>query len=179
MQKKILSISIIGTLLLLFVIVGHKAQKMKEILPEAKKTVIAELPDFSFVDVNSRESLSNLDLETGISTIIVHFSPTCDFCDQEAQIFMNYSHEFQNSQILFVSNHNEKSIRKFQEKHHLTNLPNIYFLQYQKDQFNDLFGTHKLPSIFVFDTQFKLLKKIEEAVSAKTVVKYTRAANDR
>jgi len=123
--------------------------------------------------------LGNLDLETGKSTIIIHFSPTCDFCDQEAKIIKNYFSEFEKSQVIFTSNHSKKSIKNFQEKHELDAFPNIYFLQYQKNQFQELFGTRKLPSIFIFDTQFGLLKKIDEAISAKTLIKYTRAANDR
>jgi peroxiredoxin len=178
MKKIILALSIISILIIMLSLTIKKAIDVKSIMPEHTLTSITKVPSFEFKSMDN-ERIGNLDLETGIATVIIHFSPSCDFCDEEAKIISNYYHEFQNSQVLFVSNHSKKSIKEFQEKHSLEIYPNVYFLQYKKNQFEDLFGTRKLPSIFVFDTQFHLIKKIEEAVSAKTLIKYTRAANDR
>lgn len=170
----IIGIFCIITYLMVCVIV--KARNLK--IPKQNKIELKKIPSFEFKTLNN-ELLRNLDLETGRSTIIIHFSPTYDFCDKEVKIIKNYYSEFEKSQVLFVSNHSKKSMKQFQEKHELDAFPNIYFLQYQKNQFEELFGSHKLPSIFIFDTQFSLLKKLDEAISAKTLVKYTRAANDR
>lgn len=178
MKKAILIFTIISLLLLLLSITIKKAIDVEKNVPKKELVNLVQMPDFEFKTLNN-ESLGNLDLETGISTIVIHFSPTCDYCDDEAKIIKNYYSEFEKSQVLFVSNHSKKSMKQFQEKHELDAFPNIYFLQYQKNQFEELFGTRKLPSIFIFDTKFDLLKKIEEAISVKTLVKYTRAANDR
>ncbi|WP_461636524.1 peroxiredoxin family protein [Labilibaculum euxinus] len=178
MRKITAGISIVSIMVLMLFLTIRKASKVKAGMPEKTIVELNEIPEFEFDNTENR-SVSNLDLETGKSVLIIHFSPTCDFCDQEARIIFNYYSEFENSQILFVSNHSKKSITQFSEKHQLNGFPNLQFLQYKKDKFEELFGTHKLPSIFIFDTQFHLLKKIEEGVSAKTLIKYTRAANDR
>ncbi|MPQ48218.1 redoxin domain-containing protein [Marinifilum sp. N1E240] len=178
MKRTILIITIIAFLVLMLLLTIKKAIDVEKNIPKKELVNLIEIPTFEFKTLNN-EMLGNLDLETGKSTIIIHFSPTCDFCDQEAKIIKNYFSEFEKSQVIFTSNHSKKSIKNFQEKHELDAFPNIYFLQYQKNQFQELFGTRKLPSIFIFDTQFGLLKKIDEAISAKTLIKYTRAANDR
>lgn len=177
MKKIVLSLSILVILATMLLLTIKKALDVEGTMPNHKMIEITEIPTFEFMNMEN-ENIGNLDLETGISTIIIHFSPTCDFCDEEAKIILNHYHEFEKSQVLFVSNHSKKSIKEFQKKHSLDIYPNIYFLQYKKNQFENIFGICKLPSIFVFDTQFRLIKEINEAVSAKTLIKYTRAAND-
>ena len=178
-MKKIISIIAICIIVLgMLSLTVKKGMEAKQQLPELAKAELNSIPQFAYLNTE-KEIFSNLHLETGISTIVIHFSPTCDFCDDEAQIILNYYNEFRNSQVLFASNHKLSSINEFALKHNLNGYPNIHFLQYQDNAFLNTFGLDKLPCIFVFDTQGKLLKKIEEKVSARTLIKYTRAANDR
>lgn len=108
MKKTIFVITIIAFLVLMLSLTVKKALDVERKLPNKELTEITKIPSFRFGGFNN-ETIDNLDLETGISTIIIHFSPSCDFCDEEAKIIGNYFQEFEKSQILFVSNSSKKS----------------------------------------------------------------------
>jgi len=179
MKKTLALIGIASIICCMVILTTYKAIQVKaraKIIPE--KIELSELPKFEFENTKGG-TYSYWDIETEKPVLIIHFSPKCDMCDMEAKIIFNYYTEFQNSEILMVSKSKTSSIKAFAKKHHLESFPNIQFLKYKKDQFEEVFGTKKVPSILIFDTRLKLLKKIEEGVSVKTLVKYTRAANDR
>ncbi|RZT92462.1 AhpC/TSA family protein [Ancylomarina subtilis] len=179
-MKKILALIGIASIICgMLILTTYKAIQVKARVKKIpKKIELSELPEFEFENTKGG-NYSYWDIETDKSVLIIHFSPKCDMCDMEAKILFNYYSEFQNSEILMVSKSKKFDIKKFAKKHQLESFPNIQFLKYQEDQFEEIFGTQKLPAILIFDTQLKLLKKIEEAVTVKTLVKYTRAANDR
>lgn len=179
MKKTLALIGIASIICCMLILTTYKAIEVKarvKAIPE--KIELSKLPEFEFENTKGG-NFSYWDIETDKSVLIIHFSPKCDFCDMEAKILFNYYTEFQNSEILMVSKSKTSSIKEFAKKHHLESFPNIQFLKYKEKQFYKIFGTQKLPAILIFDTQLKLLKKIEEGVSVKTLVKYTRAANDR
>ena len=179
MKKTLALIGIASIICGMLILTVYKAVEVKATEKAApEKIELSELPEFEFENTKGG-NFSYWDIETDKSVLIIHFSPDCDFCDMEAKILFDYYSEFQNSEILMASRVKTTDIKKFAKKHHLESFPNIQFLKYQEDQFYKIFGTQKNPSILIFDTHLKLLKKIEEAVTVKTLVKYTRAANDR
>jgi len=179
MNKTLALIGIASIICGMIILTTYKAIQVKAtVKTTTKKVELSKLPEFEFENTKGG-NFSYWDIETDKSVLIIHFSPTCDMCDMEAKILLNYYREFQNSEILMVSKSKVADIKKFAKKHHLESIPNIQFLKYQEDQFQEIFGTHEIPAILIFDTHLKLLKKIEEGVTVKTLVKYTRAANDR
>lgn len=179
MKKTLALIGIASIICSMVILTTYKAIQVKATVKATmKKVELSKLPEFEFEN-SKGGNFSYWDIETDKSVLIIHFSPECDFCDMEAKIISNYYEEFRNSEILMVSKSKVSDIKKFAKKHQLESFPNIKFLKYKEDQFYKIFGTHKLPAILIFDTQLKLLKKIEEGVTVKTLVKYTRAANDR
>jgi peroxiredoxin len=179
MKKTIALIGIASIICGMLILTTYKAIQVKATEKAApEKIELSELPEFEFEN-SKGGNYSYWDIETDKSVLIIHFSPKCDMCDMEAKIIFNYYTEFQNSEILMISKSNISSIKEFAKKHQLESFHNIQFLKYKEDQFYKIFGIQKVPSILIFDTHLKLLKKIEEGVTVKTLVKYTRAANDR
>ncbi len=179
-MKQILIILTIGLVLAgMIILTIQKALAVQQQLPPTKKNIeLLELPDFKLSDAYATP-FTLLDLETGRSVLVIHYSSSCDFCDKEAQILFHHYNEFENTQVLMVTKDSKEEIENFAEKHQLNHFPNIRFLRYSNNYFKEAFGTNKIPSLFFFDTNFKLLKKIEEGITTRTLVKYTRAANDR
>lgn len=179
MKRTLALIGIASIICGMIMLTTYKAIQVKATIKSTiKRGELSKLPEFEFENTKGG-NFSYWDIETDKSVLIIHFNPDCDFCDMEAKIILNYYEEFRNSEILMISKSSISSINEFAKKHELESFPNIQFLKYQEDQFDKIFGTHSVPAILIFDTHFKLLKKIEEGVTVKTLVKYTRAANDR
>lgn len=179
MNRKIAILSI-GLILITLIGISIKMSqdKKESTLAEETKVELTELPEFSFQDIKGN-SFSKADLQIGKPTIVIHFGNFCHYCHKEAKIISHYFEEYKDFQLVFVTTDKAPNINVFMEKNKLTDKANITVLRYKDDQFEKAFGSKSLPCVFIFDKQLQLVQHFDGAVTARTLVKYTRVAKNR
>jgi len=176
MNKKIAIISI-GVILVVLIGISIKENldKKENELAEETKVELTRIPEFSFQDTLGK-AFTRDDLQIGKPTLVIHFGNFCTYCHKEAKIIAHYFEEYKGFQLVFVTTDKAPNINAFMEKNKLTDKSNITILRYENNEFEEAFGSRSLPCLFIFDKQFQLVKHFDGAVTARTLIKYTRAA---
>jgi len=175
---------ILGVIIILFISLGmiirSQVLNIENSLKQKQesKAELNYLPEFNFQDTLGN-SFSNINLEKDKPIVVVHFGNFCPYCHEEAKIINHYFEEYKDFQLLFVTKDEMKNINIFMKKNKLVAKPNITILRYENNEFEEAFGSKSLPCLFIFDRQNKLVQHFDGAVTARTLIKYTRAARIR
>ncbi|MGZ2371062.1 TlpA family protein disulfide reductase [Ancylomarina sp. YFZ004] len=176
MNRKIAILSIAVILVILIgVAIKSKQIKKENELAEETKVELTQMPEFSFQDTLGNP-FTKADLQTGKPTLVIHFGNFCHYCHKEAKIISHYFEEYKDFELVFVTKDKAPNINAFMEKNKLTEKSNITVLRYENNEFEEAFGSRSLPCLFIFDKQFKLVQHFDGAVTARTLIKYTRVA---
>lgn len=176
MNRKLSAVFIIVILSITSVIVIKKRSDQEEKrLKQEAKTELTSLPKFNFLDTLGN-SFTNANLEKDKPIIVVHFGNFCPYCHEEAKIMSHYSEEYKDFQLLYVTKDEMDNINTFMNKHKLRDKLNLTVLRYENNEFEEAFGSKSLPCIFIFDKQQQFVQHFDGAVTARTLIKYTRAA---
>lgn len=136
------------------------------------------LPTFVFKELDG-EIFRSLDISDQRSFMIVLFNTTCDYCHDKMAKLIEYSSEFEHSQILFISSESIAEISKFKTQYKAENKLNIKFLHASFEQIQNSFPAKTIPAIWIYNQEGTLVKKIDDVVPMKIIIKYIRAANDQ
>ncbi|RZT92454.1 AhpC/TSA family protein [Ancylomarina subtilis] len=179
MNRKIaiLSIAVILVILIGILIKTQQINKENE-LAEETKVELTEMPEFCFQDTLGKV-FTKANLQIGKPTLVIHFGNFCPYCHKEAKIIAHYFEEYKDFELVFVTTDKTPNINTFMEKNKLTEKSNIRVLRYENNEFEEAFGSKSLPCLFIFDKQFNLVQHFEGAVTARTLIKYTRVAKMR
>ncbi|WP_166386925.1 peroxiredoxin [Polaribacter sp. NJDZ03] len=177
MRKIIISIIVLGLSAIIFV-VAHKALSIKEI--EKEKTTFTKsnstkLPLFEFFTLDSIP-YSRYSLKKDKSLVLVYFDPDCGLCNKSGKVFGSFKKFHEKSQVLFVSYSSKDKIEAYKKRHNLNLVPNIKFLQCSSEDFYALFKESITPTYFIYNTKQELIKKINDDVPVKTILRYIKAA---
>lgn len=143
---------------------------------EIKVGTIDNLPNFNFKELNSND-FSSQDVDESKSLIVVLFNTTCEYCHDKIKKFIEHSSEFKDSQILFISSESAEEISAFRKQYEPEQSLNIRFLHGAFENVNNVFVSQSIPAIWIYNRNKKLVKKIDDIVPIKIIIKYTRAAN--
>lgn len=177
MNKK-LAATIICILFPIIAILIYNNQETKQQVKQETKVEIKTFPKFSLLDTLGKP-FTNVNLEKDKLIVVVHFGNFCHYCHKEAKIMSHYSEEYKDFQLLFVTKDKMDNINKFMNKHKLKEKLNLTVLRYENNEFEEVFGSRSLPCVFIFDKHLKLVQHFDGAVTARTLIKYTRAATIR
>jgi peroxiredoxin len=175
MNKKI---ALISTGIILAILIGFIIKTQQLGTEHDVQEEISSLPKFCFLDTLGN-SFANANLENDKPIIVVHFGYFCTYCHKEAKIISHYFDEYKDYQLLFVTKDKQDNINLFFEKNKLTNKSNLRVLRYDNNEFEEAFGSKSLPCVFIFNRELKLVKHFDGAVTARTLIMYTRAGNIR
>lgn len=179
MNRKIAILCIAVILVILIgVIIKSKQIKKENELAEETKVELTQMPEFSFQDTLGN-AFTKADLQLGKPTLVIHFGNFCHYCHKEAKIISHYFEEYKDFQLVFATTDKAPNINAFMEKNKLTEKLNLIILRYENNEFEDAFGTRSLPCVFIFDKQLQLVQHFDGAVTARTLIKYTRVAKMR
>lgn len=93
------------------------------------------------------------------ATVIIYFSPDCEYCQYEAtELHQNFS-AFQHTEIIMVTHADPAETMRFVHTYRLDSIPFIHFLLDKNNLFSKTFGTRVFPSIFIYNKDHKLIKK--------------------
>jgi peroxiredoxin len=177
MKKTIISIIILG-LITILVFVINKGINIK-VKTEERVSILevntSKMPLFEFRTLDSI-TFSKYNLTKNKATIMVYFDPDCNLCEKSGEVFNTFKSIHKTSNVLFVSHNTKEKIQAYQERFGLELISNIQFLQCNEDDFYNLFKESKTPTYFIYNTNQKLIKVINDDVPVKTILRYIKAA---
>lgn len=155
---KPVKIIIVGAALLAVGYLGfssfNKIKKNKQIAEN-----IQSLPAFSFQQQLSG-SFSNANLDANAERLIINFfNPECEHCQYMAGEIKKNKEKLSKHQLLLVTTADSIAVDKFNKTYGLNELPNLVLLRDTRYQFVPVFGSHIIPSFFVYDNDHRLVKK--------------------
>ncbi|CDN73396.1 TlpA family protein disulfide reductase [Elizabethkingia anophelis] len=162
---KILAITIpillIGLMLYLF----NSFQKKKDKLDE-----LQYLPTFTVTDVNRRNITQN-NLPKG-NKILVYFSPTCHFCQAEAEELSMINSKYPNIQWLFIASEPLDEINAFAKQYKLNNKENILWARDEQAKVYQAFGMTSVPYFLAYDSNNKLVFSNAGAIKIEKIIEH-------
>lgn len=123
--------------------------------------VLKVLPEFNLTDFYTNEPLTK-ETFTGLNGLFVHFWGTwCAPCEAEFPEFLKFAKKFENDNIKFLLlsvNDEDKKMKKFLKR--FGDLPKNVIITHDKSgKSMNLFGTVKVPETYLFNKDFKNIKK--------------------
>ena len=162
MRKRIIAVSI---LLLLACFTGWLIIEASgpEVLPEG-----SVIPIIKFTVKNSIEVLKP---DSTKKTMVIFFNSKCSHCKYELSELNNNIEKFENVRIYFFTTEKDFFQKLVVDRwKNLYTTPNIYFGIVDKDSYEKKFGGMVTPSIFLFSTSSKLIKKIDGEMKIERLV---------
>jgi peroxiredoxin len=168
MRKIILSVFIVvfalSATFLLFGITG-KIQKHKGITEK-----IQRLPSFSFMTLTN-ETFNSSEIRKG-PVLVIRFHPECEHCQYEISEILKSNIPASGACVILVSSADPDSIRKFISQFDLSDCPAIITLTDTSNIFEDIFGSDKVPSNYIYNKELDLVKVLYGEVKTEAILKY-------
>ena len=130
---------------------------------------IANLPAFSFITL-SNETFNSLEIMAG-PVLIVHFHPECEHCQYEISEILNSNIPELYKKVILISSAHPDSIRKFLKGFNCTDFQSVIPLTDISYNFEDIFGSGIIPSIYIYNKKLKLVKIIHGEVRTEVLIK--------
>jgi len=134
-----------------------------------KKDNLNALPNFSFTTF-SGNSFAFSDLNPNKKTVIIYFSTSCVYCEKQLENIFNNLNLFKNTQILVVTCNKKQDVENFINKFNKDE-KKLSILLSEYKYFYQVFGDWHTQSIFLYDTNRKLVFLSEGVLSAEDIIK--------
>ena len=96
----------------------------------------------------------------GENTIIFYFDPECEHCQHEAEEVKKQAKRFDNSKLFWLSTEPLTKLRQFEATYALQKtVPQLTIAQISKSDAYNKFGFQSVPTIMVYDSGGKFVKK--------------------
>jgi len=165
----ILLLAALGTLAYLSVSI-RKGYLHKKSVEENRQS----LPEFDFQDLAGGH-FSFRDLITEQPTLIVYFQLDCGYCQYEVEVIRDSLHLFADTNVLLVSDGSIEELRKFISAYGLFNHLNaLHVLHDAKGRFKQLLGMSKVPSVFIYDAERKLVRHYQGETKIDAILKHLK-----
>jgi peroxiredoxin len=162
---------------LLFVVgaIGYLGFSIYDQLQEkqAVKERIAQLPEFSTVDLDGR-AIQNDGIIREAPLILTYFNTGCEYCRAEIRSIQNHKSLQERAMIYLISDEPAKVLKQFSSEFELDSLQKIKVLQDSTAEVKELFGVKGVPNTFVYNRDGKLLKSFEGETKAEILYKLVK-----
>jgi peroxiredoxin len=172
MKKRIIGFTILGLIVTLGAFMLYSMQK-KIKQKKAIQENIRSLPDFTFYHLEDSSQFTPKDLVENQSILLIYFNSECEHCQYEASEIYKQQAQFKDTQVLLISSESIKAIQSFSKKYKLTQIPFLKVLKVDVEAFYKSFGSLSVPSIFIYDTDHKLVKNFKGEVKIEKLLEYT------
>lgn len=167
-NKKTLKISaiIIPTILVgIIIYLFLNFQKKKE-----KIAALERIPSFYLTMIDGK-TFTSRDLSTGGQTkIIVYFSPSCHFCEAEAEELSKKYQEYSNIHWIWIASEPLSEIKEFAQKHNLNNNPNILWCHDKMAVLYQKLAINSIPYFLVYDKENHLIKRNSGTIKLEKLI---------
>ena len=104
-------------------------------------------------------------------SIFALFHPSCDFCQADAEQFLDAKNLLKDLEVLWVSYDNKDSIRKFSIDYGLDTLPNMHFAYMDIEAMLERYGNVKFPTFLAYDNEGQLIEKFVGLTKPEEILK--------
>ncbi|HFK5586162.1 TPA: peroxiredoxin family protein [Elizabethkingia anophelis] len=164
-RLKILAITIPILLIGLMIYLFNSFQKKKDKIDELK-----QIPSFAVTDVNGKTITQN-NLSSG-NKILIYFSPSCYFCQAEAEELSKINSKHLNIQWLFIASEPLDEIGVFAKQYNLNDKENILWARDEKAKVYQTFGMTSVPYFLAYDSNNKLVFSNAGAIKIEKIIEH-------
>lgn len=119
------------------------------------------------------DTLDTRDLaSTGRKSVIVCFSPDCDFCGMESDEIIKYHKSLSEYNLLFITPAQTDEIFSFLAEHPLDAIPGIKILIDSECEFFKTFAVTSPPVCFIYDEQMRLIARYKGVISVDNILDF-------
>ncbi|MCT3674377.1 TlpA family protein disulfide reductase [Elizabethkingia anophelis] len=162
---KILAITIPILLIGLMIYLFNSFQKKKDKIDKLK-----QIPSFVVTDVNGKAITQN-NLSNG-NKILIYFSPSCHFCQAEAEELSKINSQYPSIKWLFIASEPLNEINAFAKQYNLNDKENILWARDEKAKVYQTFGMTGVPYFLAYDSSNKLVFRNAGAIKIEKIIEY-------
>jgi len=162
---KILAITIPILLIGLMIYLFNSFQKKKDRIYELK-----QIPSFAVTDVNGK-TITQKNLANG-NKILIYFSPSCHFCQAEAEELSKINSQYPSIKWLFIASEPLDEIRTFAKQYNLNDKRNVLWARDDQAKVYQTFGMTNVPYFLAYDSNNKLVFRNAGAIKIEKIVEY-------
>jgi peroxiredoxin len=132
------------------------------------------LPEFNFQNLAGGQ-FSTRDLMAEQPTLIVYFQPDCGHCQYEVQMIRDSLHLLTATNVLLVSDASVEELLGFVAEYDLlSHLDELHLLYDSSGGFKQHLGMSRVPSIFIYDAERKLVRHYQGETKMETIIKHLK-----
>lgn len=166
-SKKFLKILAIITSIILIGIILYLLFNFKK--KKQKIDMLKNIPTFSIKDTNGN-IITNNNLDNTRVKTFVYFSPSCHFCQAEAEELSENYNISRNVQWIWIASEPLDEIKKFAQKYKLDNNRNIHWCHDEKAAFYQQLPMNSVPYFLVYDKNNHLIKRSSGAIKLEKLI---------
>ena len=99
--------------------------------------------------------------------IFVYFSPTCHFCQAEAEELSKINSQYPNIQWLFIASESLDEIKTFAKQYNLNDKENILWARDEQAKAYQAFGISSVPYFLAYDRNNDLILRNAGAIKLR------------
>ena len=161
--RRLRSISITGTALLLLLIVGIFHSALADNSPVKTGMEGRLLPAFNLLLADSVSKLNTRDIPAGQSFMMMGFSPYCSHCQEVTREIIENIDKFKDIRIYMITTLPFRDMQQFNTVYQLFKYPNIILARDPDTYFLSYFKSTGIPYIAIFDPK----KRLKEAIAGR------------
>lgn len=143
-----------------------KKNRQKEVTIEQRQV----LPTLNFKNLEGKP----LKIAPKRSVAVIYFHPDCDYCAREMDYIRENIDALTDSEIVLISAADQKLTQPFVSEKGVDQFENVKIGIDENNAFYQAFASRMIPSIFIYDSNGKLLKFYKGETSIETILKYLR-----
>lgn len=130
------------------------------------------MPPFKIMVAPDSTSFTREDLKKRKPNVIMVFSPDCDHCVHSTEDLIAHYDLFKNVQIIMVSALPFEYVKKFYEKLHIANYPNIKVGEDKNYFLGSFYQVKSFPSIYLYSKKGKFKQFFDPNTPWETIAKF-------
>lgn len=129
------------------------------------------LPDFKILLPDGKTSFYTENLSKKKKTIIINFSPECEYCQLQTEELIKHIDQFKGTQIVMATSLPFEKMKQFYNEFHIAKYPGIIMGQDVLFFFSRYYKNHYLPGIAVYNKKRALLDFYDGGVKTEELIK--------
>lgn len=134
-----------------------------------KTEALKDIPTFSLTTIN-KTLLNSKNLGNNQTKVIIYFSPTCHFCQAEAEELSKINNHYQNTQWIWIASEPLDQIKEFAHQYNLDKQINISWCHDEGAVFYQKLGMSTVPYFLVYNQSNRLVKRNSGAIKLEKLL---------
>lgn len=132
------------------------------------------LPGFTILKADSSTWITDKTLRAGVPVIVMLFSPDCNHCREQTEIFIDNMDKLKNVEIVMTTFQPLNKIKEFNRIYNLSQYRNIYLGRDVKFFFAPFYQIKYAPFLAIYNRQHKLVKAFEGDTKFSRLIEFIK-----